>query len=167
MSNEGIKKVFITKLTDTNTLDLEGIGVLRFEGARIFKWVKYNSGGDVVAAVAGNMCYYHGDDGVVLDSAAEVTSDLSSSGAAGAEVGAGMLMAVIATGSFGWVQIKGVAVLTTALDAGIDGDRLTPTGASDGTLTAVDITSVTTANTMICAIALDASAKIVLLDCPW
>ncbi len=166
MSNESMKKVFQTKLTDTSTTDLEGIGVLRFEGSRVFKWIKYNDG-TAVAAVAGNFCYYHGDDSVVLDSAAEVTSDLSAAGAAGAEVGAGVLMAVIADASFGWIQIKGVAILTTALTAGIDGDRLTPTGASDGTLDAVDITSVTTANTMICAIALDASAKIVLLDCPW
>jgi len=167
MSNEGIKKVFQTKLSDTSTLDLEGIGVIRFEGARIFKWVKYNSGGDAIACVAQGMTYYHGDDGVVLDSAAEVTSDLSSSGAAGAEIGAGVAVAIIANGSYGWIQIKGITILAVTLTSGIDGDRLTPTGAGDKTLAAVDIASVTTANTMICAIALDASAKIVLLDCPW
>lgn len=167
MSNEGLKKVFQTKLTETHAKDVEGIGVIRFEGARIYKWVKYNKGADSIAAVIGNVCYYHGDDSVVVDSAAEVTSDLSSSGSAGAEIAAGVLQAIIADGEFGWIQIKGVAVLTTGLDAGVDGDPLTPTGASDGTLDAVDTASVTTANTMIAGYALDQSADIVLLDCPW
>ncbi len=157
-TNESMKKVFQTKLDDTSTTDLEGIGVLRFEGAKVYKWIKYHSGTGPVAAVAGNTVVYHGDDAVVADSAAEVTMDLTD----GDGVTAGVLQAVIATGSYGWIQIKGVAVLTTALTAGADGNALTSVGATDGTL---DVSGAVTDH--VAAIAVDASAKIVLLDCPW
>jgi len=155
MTNESMKKVFQTKLTDTSTLDLEGIGVLRFEGAKVYKWVSYNSGSGPVTAVAGNVVVYHGDDSVVADSAADVTMD-----AGDGAVVAGVLQAIIANGSFGWIQIKGVAVLTTALDSGADGNSLIIGG--DGTLA---VSAAVTDG--IAAIALDATAKIVLLDCPW
>lgn len=157
MSNESMKKVFATKLTDTSTTDLEGIGVIRFEGPRVFKWVTYNTGTGTVAAVAGNMTAYHGDNAAVLDSAADVTSDYTDG-----TVGAGVLQAVIANGSYGWIQIKGVATLTPALTAGADGNALTCVGAGDGTL---DVSAL--ASDHVCAVAIDASAKIVLLDCPW
>ncbi len=156
-TNESMKKVFQTKLTDTSTTDLEGIGVLRFEGVRVFKWIKYNKGGDSVAAVANNMVVYHGDDAVVLDSAAEVTMDYSS----GDSLVAGKLMAVIADASFGWIQIKGIAILTTALDSGADGDPLI-VGTTDGALAVA--AAVTDA---VCALGMDVTAKEVLLDCPW
>jgi hypothetical protein len=158
MTNESMKKVFVTKLTDTSTADLEGIGVLRFEGAKIYKWATYNSGTGAVAAVAGNMTVYHGDNAYTTDSACDVTSDYTDG-----VIGAGVLQAVVANGSYGWIQIKGVATIATTLTAGTDGDRLTVIGAGDGTL---DV-EVTGAITEVCAIALDASADIVLLDCPW
>ncbi|KKL92146.1 hypothetical protein LCGC14_1887580 [marine sediment metagenome] len=157
MTNESMKKVFATKLTDTSLIDLEGIGVLRFEGARIYKYVTYNAGGDVIAAVAGNCVVYHGDDAVVVDSAADVTSDYSS----GAGIVAGVLQAVIASGSFGWIQIKGIAVLNLALDTGADGNELI-VGTTDGALA---VRALATSHTA--GVAVDATAKIVLLDCPW
>jgi hypothetical protein len=70
---------------------------------------------------------------------------------------------VPADGEYCWIQITGVATLTTALTAGADGDPLTPTGAgADGTL---DVTA--DATSPICAYAIDASAKIVLCAFPW
>jgi len=157
MSNESMKKVFQTKLTDTNTSDIEGIGVLRFEGSRIFKWVKYEAGTGSVAAVAGNCVVYHGDDSVVLDTEADVTSDYTD----GAGVVAGVLQAVIADESFGWIQIKGVAILGLALDSGADGNELI-VGTTDGALA---VRALATSHTA--GVAIDATAKIVLLDCPW
>ena len=154
-TNESMKKVFQTKLTDTNTVDLEGIGVLRFEGAKVYKWVTYNDA--AVAAVAGQVVVYHGDDSVVADSAADVTSDFSD----GAGVVAGVLQAVIANGSYGWIQIKGVAVLALALDSGADGNELI-VGTTDGALAVRASAAQHTAG-----VAIDASGKIVLLDCPW
>ena len=159
MTNESMKKVFQTKLTDTSATDLEGIGVLRFEGAKVYKWVSYNAGTGTVAAVAGNTVVYHGDNAVVADSAADVTMDFTDG-----VICAGVLQAIIADGEFGWIQIKGVAVLTTALTAGADGDQLTTVGAGDGTL---DVVITGAVNGNIAAYAVDASAKIVLLDCPW
>ena len=157
MTNESMKKVFITKLTDTSKDDLEGIGVIRFEGAKVYKWISYNKGAGSVAAVANEVVVYHGDNAVVIDSAADVTMDISDG-----VVTAGVLQAVIVDGSFGWIQIKGVAILNSALTGGADGNALTSLGAGDGTL---DVSALVT--DFVSAIALDASAKIVLLQCPW
>lgn len=157
VNNTSMKKIWSTRLTDYNTTDKEGIGAIRFEGAKIYKYVKYNSGTGTIAAVAGNVAYYHGDDSYTA-TVAEVTSDLSDS----ANTGAGVLMSAIPNGSYGWIQIKGIATLTTALTAGADGNALTAVGATDGTL---DVSAAVTDH--ICAIALDASAKIVFCDFPW
>ncbi len=159
MSNESMKKVFFTGLTDTTASDVEGIGVIRFEGARVYKYVSYNTGTGPVTAVADEVVVYHGDNAVVIDSAADVTMDVTDG-----LITAGVLQAIIANGEFGWIQIKGVAILNSALTAGVDGDQLTSVGAGDGTL---DVVVTGAINGNIAAYALDASAKIVLLDCPW
>jgi site-specific recombinase len=122
-----------------------------------YRFVKYNTAAGVIAAVANNFCYYYAAGGVSAGAVTEVTSDLSDS----AGVGAGMLMAVIANGSYGWIQTRGSATLTTALTAGADGNALTPVGSTDGTL---DVSALVTDH--ICAIAVDASAKIVFITCP-
>lgn len=156
----GEKKIFITRLTDTSTSDLEGVGTIRWEGNKAYKWVLYNQGAGAVAAAAGNVAYYYGAAGVGTSgyTNSEVTSDVSDS----PKVGAGVLQAAIANGSYGWVQIKGVATLTTALTAGADGNALTPVGAGDGTL---DVSALVT--DPICAYAFDASAKIIVCDFPF
>lgn len=156
MTNESMKKVFQTALTDTAATDIEGIGVIRFDGSKVYKWVSYNDA--AVAAVAGQCVVYHGDDSVVADSAADVTSDYSD-GASG--VIAGVLQAAITDQEFGWIQIKGVAILSIALDSGTDGDELI-VGTTDGSLAVRAAVTEMTAG-----VALDATAKIVLLDCPW
>lgn len=126
------------------------------DDGKVYKYVKYEAATAAVAGVAGEVAYYAtvaiGDaTGTV------VTSDLSDSD----EVGAGVLQAALTDGSYGWVQVKGVATLTIALTAGADGDALTPTGATDGTL---DVNVATAANTDICARAIDASANIIMCD---
>ena len=157
MSNEGLKKVFQTKLTDTTTTDVEGIGVIRFEGAKVYKWITYNKGAGTVAAVANEAVVYHGDNAVVLDSAADVTMDV-----ADGVITAGVLQAVIPNGDYGWIQIKGVAILNSALTSGADGNALTSVAAGDGTLAVSALVT-----DFVSASAIDASAKIVLLDCPF
>lgn len=117
-----------------------------------YKYVQYNSGAGAVAAVAGNVCYYYAPSGVSAGSEQIVTSDLSDS----AGLGAGVLQAVIATGGYGWVQIRGKATLTPALSAGADGNALTAVGATDGTL---DVSALVT--DAVVAFAVDASAKII------
>lgn len=127
-----------------------------FDGKR-YKFVKYNTAAGAVAAVANNFAYYYAAGGVSAGQQTEVTSDLSDS----AGVGAGVLQAVIPNGGFGWIQTWGPATLTTALTAGADGNAMTPVGSTDGT---IDVSAAVTDH--ICAIAVDASAKIVFVTCP-
>lgn len=121
-----------------------------------YRFVLYNGGAGNVAAVAGNFTYVLAPSGASAGLTTTVTSDLSDS----AGVGAGMLMSApsAANGLYCWVQIAGYATLNTALTAGADGNALTPVGATDGTL---DVSALVTDH--VCAIAIDASARIVLL----
>ena len=125
---------------------------------KVYKYVQYNSGAGAVAAVAGNVAYYLAPGGVSAGSSTVVTSDLSDS----AGLGAGVLQAVIPSGSFGWVQIKGVATITPALTAGADGNALTAVGATDGTL---DVSALV--SDAVVAYAVDASARIIMCDFPY
>jgi hypothetical protein len=129
--------------------------VYRDEDGKQYKYVKYDNGTGNLTCVAGNVAYYMGLTG--SDSGTTVTMDLSDTGA----VGAGVFQGVIEDGGYGWIQTKGYATLTTALTAGADGNALTAVGATDGTL---DVSGLVT--DFICAVALDASAKLVLLTCP-
>jgi len=144
-------------LTDVRT-NAEGpaftLGAVgRTSDGKQYKYVQYNSGAGAVAAVAGNVCYYYAPSGASAGATTVVTSDLSDSAA----VGAGVLQAVIASTGYGWIQTRGSATLNTALTAGADGNALTPVGATDGTL---DVSALVTDHH--CAVAVDASAKIVM-----
>lgn len=119
-----------------------------------YRFVLFDNGAGNVAAVAGNFAYVLAVSGASAGQTTTVTSDLSDS----AGVGAGMFMSAPADGEYCWVQISGYATLTTALTAGADGNALTPVGSTDGTL---DVSALVTDH--ICAIAIDASARIVLL----
>lgn len=122
-----------------------------------YRFVRYDTGAGPVAAVAGNFAYYYAPSGASAGATSVVTSDLSDSAA----VGAGVLMSAPGDGDYCWIQTRGEATLTTALTAGADGNALTPVGATDGTL---DVSALVTDH--ICAIAVDASAKIVFVTCP-
>ena len=122
-----------------------------------YKFVQYNSGAGAVAAVSGNFAYYYAPSGASAGAITVVTSDLSDS----ATVGAGVLQSAPATGEYCWIQTRGPATLTTALTAGDDGNALTAVGATDGT---IDVSALVTVH--VCAIAVDASAKIVFVTCP-
>lgn len=122
-----------------------------------YKYVKFDNGAGNVASVAGNFAYYLAVSGVSAGEITTVTMDLSDS----AGVGAGVFQAVIADGGYGWIQTKGPATLTTALTAGADGNAMTAVGSTDGT---IDVSALVT--DFICAVAIDASAKIVMLTCP-
>jgi len=152
---KGIKRVFATKLGDQNTTDKEGIGVIRWEGNKCYKYVRYSNEAAAVAGVAGEVAYYVAATGYAIN---DVTSDLTASD----EVGAGVLQAALADNAYGWIQIKGPATLTIAFTAETDGSPMTPTGSADGTLDVVAL--VTDA---ICGYAGDASTKELLCDFPF
>lgn len=128
-------------------------------GGKIYKFVKFNNGAGNVAAVAGNVCYYYAVSGTSAGQTTEVTMDVTDSGG----IGAGVFQSVPADGEYCWIQIKGVATLTTALSAGADGNALTAVGAlADGTL---DVSGAVT--DAVVAYAIDADAKIVFCDFPF
>jgi len=121
---------------------------------KVYRYLQFNDGAGAVAAVAGNFAYVYAPSGASAGASTVATSDLSDSAA----VGAGVFQAVLTDGYYGWFQVGGIATLTTALTAGADGNALTPVGSTDGTL---DVSALVTDH--ICAIAIDASAKIVRL----
>lgn len=127
------------------------------EGIKCYKWVEYREGGAAVDSVALEFAYYYTVSGYTNHL---VTSDVSASGTF---LGAGVVQAALSEGDQGWVQIKGPATLSIALDVAIaDGDPCTPVGAADGSLDVV--TGVTD---HVCAYAVDASAETLILDCPF
>ena len=162
------KTIFVTSLTgiyDPGTLranQYDNLGDIRTTNGKVYKFISYDKGGGSVAAVAGNMSYYKITFDVTTSRAEmiyDVTGDLSDS----CNVGAGMLMAVIPDGDYGWIQVKGPATLAQEPTAGADGNALTAVGAdADGKL---DVSGAYT--DAICAYALDISEKYVLLDCPY
>jgi hypothetical protein len=121
---------------------------------KVYKYVQYDSGAGSVAAVAGQVVYYYLASGY---NAHKVTSDLSDS----VELGAGVLQSVLTDGAYGWIQIRGPATLSIALTAGADGDALTATGTTDGTL---DVAAAATDH--ICAYADDISEKEIICFFP-
>lgn len=145
------------KLNETYTAlgdNTPGLGDIFETDGKRYRFVLFDNGAGNVAAVAGNFAYVLAVSGASAGQTTTVTSDLSDS----AGVGAGVFQSAPADGEYCWVQIAGYATLNTALTAGADGNALTPVGATDGTL---DVSALVTDH--VCAIAIDASARIVLL----
>lgn len=151
----GLKRVFLTPLDTVDTSDKEGVGTIRFEGNKVYKYIQYSEEAAAVDGVAGEVAYYVAATGYAAN---DVTSDLTASD----EVGAGVLQAALSDNEYGWIQIKGYAVLTIALTAATDGAPYTPTGSADGTL---DVA--TAATDAICAYGGDTSANEIMCDFPF
>lgn len=101
---------------------------------------------------------YYAPGGVSAGSSTIVTSDVSDT----AGVLAGALQTVLASGEYGWIQVTGRVTLNTAFVSGADGNALTLSSTTDGTVKVVG--AVTDAGG---ARSIDASAKIAVLDCPF
>ena len=123
---------------------------------KTYRFVQYNSGAGAIAAVAGNAVGFYAPGGVSTGVSNVVTSDVSDTSAALA----GVLMAAPATGEYCWIQTRGVATLTPALVSGADGNALTLSSTTDGTLKVCGAVTDYAG-----AVAIDASAKIVMLKC--
>jgi len=158
---KGIKKVFVTPLTEVSATDKEGVGSVRFEGNKIYKWVKLLNTTATVAGVANDPVAYGAETGAENNL---VVVDLSDADAK--PICAGQVLAAV-TGTAGtsyyvWIQIKGPADTTTAI-AGTpaDGDKVY-LSATDKTYTVG-----AAADDPVCVYVNDATAKIVILDCPF
>ena len=140
---DSTKIAFRTSLVETTPFDAEGLGTLRFEGANIYKWVKYvgantttSSGGvDYVEPWIFRVAYYSGATGYQNS---EVTIDLTA--VANTRIPAGVLISSstdtvdgrasysyptgyksieeayvsVYQNRYCWIQIKGTAVLRSA-----------------------------------------------------
>lgn len=144
-------------LSATHTTAQFTLGTVTEHDGKRYKYVLFNNGVGNVAAVAGNFAYIYAVSGTSAGQITTVTMDLTDT----AGIGAGVFQSVPADGEYCWIQTWGSATLTTALTAGADGNALTPVGSSDGTL---DVSALVTDH--ICAIAIDADAKIVFVTCP-
>lgn len=154
----GIKQTYATPLDEHSTTDKEGVGQLRFERNKVYKWVKFDNGAGNVAAVVGNLCYFFGNTGY-QDSV--VTSDQSDGRGP-----AGMFVSVPADAEYCWIQIKGHATVNQAIaGTAADGNDLSES-ATDGEFTRRDATNAAVVPAL-AAHGIDVSAKLVALDCPF
>lgn len=147
------------QLTGSEAGTVPGVGdIFVSNDNKTYRFVKYNTGAGAVAAVAGNAVGFYGPSGVSAGATNEVTSDGTDIVAA-----AGVLVAAPGNGEYGWIQVKGVCTLNLALTSGADGNALYMNAAgTDGALTVMSAATQSTAGT-----AIDASAKIVMLNCPF
>ena len=161
MSNNdtSMKKIWATRLTDVSSTDKEGIGALRFEGAKAYKYVQYSDGTANLTGAAGDFTGYV----TYTATSVVVTTDVSDTFG----VGAGMLMATVLDLQYCWIQIKGRAVLSTAIGGTpANGSVLTFTAAADRATTRLnDQTAAAALNGV--GWAIDAASRIVVLNCTW
>ena len=151
--SRGVKQVFVTGLTANDASPKDQPGDIRWDGNKCYKYIQYKVGSGTVAAVAASTVVYTD----VMYPLHQVTMDQTDG-----KICAGVLQAALAADYYGWIQIKGPCTLAAALTAGADGDALTVTGSSDGTL---DVSASVVDH--IAGYAIDISAKQILLDCPY
>ena len=116
----GIKQTFVTKLTDVNSTAQEPLGSLRFEGNKVYKYVKLSNVTAAVAVAAGSLIAYLAATGYATHTVVSDNTDADS-----AVFAAGVTQAVAAgallTDYYLWIQIKGAATLDTAVGSGAAG----------------------------------------------
>lgn len=154
----GMKRVFATPLTAVETTDKEGVGTLRREGNKEYKWVLFKNTTATVAVVAGDPVAYAVDK---YDSH-QVVSDFTDADAQ--PIGAGVVLAsvagVLATSYFCWIQTRG-PVDTNAALAG------TPVVGSGLMLSTTDKTfTLVTGVIYPIAITYHVANKSIILQCP-
>lgn len=120
LTEYGIKQMWPDKVTDTGTTQLNGLGVIRFEGNKTYRYVQVV---DQAVTIGQSLCAASTGPGVV-------TSDRSG-GSQLAFCVRGVAIGSIASGSYGWIQTEGIC--TFAGDGSVAaGDGLVPHASEDG-----------------------------------
>lgn len=132
-------------------------------GGKAYKFVKYAEGTGALDLAVGDVVYYVDDSGY---GASTVTADVSDS--SGAEMGAGVALAVVdTTATYFWIQIRGPATVNQTIGGSAgDGDPLTCVGAADKALTKAAESDTAATYKAVCAWAVDASAKEIICMFP-
>lgn len=148
----------VTEVSTTATHLVGSLGQTNSDTTKTYKYVQFNNGAGDVAAISGDVCYYYAVSGASAGQTTIVTMDRTDSGG----IGAGVFQSVPADLQYCWIQVRGEATLTQALTGGADGNALTAIGAgADG---ALDVSALVT--DYICAVAVDADAKIIFCQFP-
>lgn len=149
--------------TDLDEGKTPALGDVVWVKQKAYKFIQYLEGAAATDGVVGEVVGYYAPSGASAGSYTTVTSDYSDT----ARVGAGVLQAALSDQEYGWIQIKGPATLSIAFTAGGDGDPMTIDGAGDGTLDVVANDAASGYLSHVCAVAIDASANIILCDFPF
>lgn len=97
--DNGTKLVFLTAVTDTKDSDVEGVGAIRQEGDKFYRWVK-NTEGSAALRVGAPVCYDLSDNETLHEGVlSPVTADLAFL--------AGIAVSAIPAGEWGWILIEG------------------------------------------------------------
>ncbi len=120
MPGYGIKQTFGDLITSNSTTALNELGVIRFEGSKEYRYVQVV---DLACALGDVLTQAAITEGIV-------TIDISG-GSSVAVFCRGVAIGVIASGSYGWIQTKGIGVVQC--DGGVAaGDALTPHASENG-----------------------------------
>jgi len=157
-----MQRVFVTPVDQIDTDAKQVLGTLRWEGNKCYKYVEILNTTATVAGASGDPVAYgaatgYGSNIVVID-----LSDADASFALPAGTLNGTVTGTAGTPYYGWVQIKGEATVNTTIGgSAADGDLL-ELAATDKT-----VQKRTVVDNNIFGYAEDASAKTVVLDCPF
>ncbi len=118
----GFIQTFKSALADVDIVPIEPLGTIRYERNAVYKYVKFS--GTTSVAIGDALCYVLSD------------LNLQTVDAANSAVGAGIACAIVPSGTvqYGWIQIEGLAILSTTATGAAAGNQLTNTGAAARTL---------------------------------
>lgn len=139
----GLKQTFLTRLGDVDTSAKEVLGVLRYEGNKVYKYVKVQNAGGTVTGAAGDLVGYAAAGGYTNNQVVIKAGDADA-----VPITAGVLQGTYAgvagTPEYGWIQIRGAATLTVAVTSGAIGSgfRLSTTDKTGTVTVATDVNGV-------------------------
>ena len=157
----GNARIFQNQLTDTSLSDVVGVGTLRWEGNKCYKWVKYDEG-DSIDIVIGDVLTYK----ALQYPNNIVTADISEADTIPTPAGVA-LGTVTVDLTYMWIQIKGFMTLSldpTGSSPG-DGEALGAGASTSGTNKVAIIDPAD--NQMRLGASVDDSSKTCILDCPF
>lgn len=132
MPGHGIKQTFGDNVTDSSTTAQNELGIIRFDGSKEYRYVQVVN---KALTLGDSVCQAAITEGIV-------TADRSG-GSQLALLCRGVAVGAIASGSYGWIQTKGICVVQC--DGGVSaGEGLVPHASEDGHAESVLATSVTT-----------------------
>jgi hypothetical protein len=171
----GAKRIFVQPLDEAMDSAFDTLGDIRQEGNSWYKYVLYVGGTGAIDGVDGDAVFYTDDTGYAANQVMQDISDLSGKGIVAGTLQCAIDISTFTSGAYIWIKIKGPDTLAIAIEASVDG---TPVAAGDGdplVLGAADgalardntVIDADTERRMVCGVIVDASAKEVVLDCPW